>query len=105
MQQLNGRDTTLCHCSITHCAAACRDAVRGHSKTCVDAAVEWQVDESMRVCSGGGTMAIKERVEALSIPYTAVDGFIADDSIAKTPGLCFGLLWARQWLQQHQKAQ
>lgn len=47
-------------------------------------------------------MAVKERVEALSLPLSALDGFIVDDSIAKTPGLCFGLLWGKQWLQQQQ---
>jgi hypothetical protein len=64
-----------------------------------------QVDESMRACAGGGTMAAKERVEALSLPVTAVDAFVTDDSLAKTPGLCFGLLWGRQWLQQQQQQQ
>ncbi|KAF6261216.1 hypothetical protein COO60DRAFT_1636960 [Scenedesmus sp. NREL 46B-D3] len=51
-----------------------------------------QVDESMRACAGGGTMAAKERVEALSLPVAAVEAFIVDESLAKTPGLCFGLL-------------
>lgn len=62
-----------------------------------------QVDESMRACAGGGTMAASERVEALSLPVSAVDAFIADASLAKTPGLCFGLLWGRQWLLQQQQ--
>uniref|UniRef100_A0A383V9A4 Nudix hydrolase domain-containing protein n=1 Tax=Tetradesmus obliquus TaxID=3088 RepID=A0A383V9A4_TETOB len=64
-----------------------------------------QVDESMRARAGGGTMAASERVEALSLPVAAVDAFIADASLAKTPGLCFGLLWGRQWLQQQQQQQ
>jgi hypothetical protein len=45
-------------------------------------------------------MAAQERVEALALPLSAVDAFIADDSLAKTPGCCFGLMWGRQWLQQ-----
>jgi hypothetical protein len=57
-----------------------------------------QVDESMRVCADGGTMAAEERVEALALPRAAIDAFIADDSLAKTPGCCFGLLFGRQWL-------
>lgn len=59
----------------------------------------------MRACTGGGTMAAKERVEALSLPVPAVDAFIADESLAKTPGLCFGLLWGRHQLQQLQQQQ
>lgn len=59
-----------------------------------------QVDESLRVCPTGGTMAAQERVEALALPLSAVDAFNADDSLAKTPGCCFGLMWGRQWLQQ-----
>lgn len=64
--------------------------------------VRVQVDESLRVCPTGGTMAAAERVEALALPLSGVDGFIADDRLAKTPGCCFGLMWARQWLQQQQ---
>lgn len=55
----------------------------------------------MRVCPTGGTMAVEERVEALALPLAAVDAFIADDTLAKTPGCCFGLIWARQWVQAH----
>jgi hypothetical protein len=50
-------------------------------------------------------MAAQERVEALSLPVAALDAFIADESLAKTPGLCFGLLWGRQWLQQQEQRQ
>lgn len=57
----------------------------------------------MRVCPDGGTMAAEERVEALALPLGCVDAFIADDSLAKTPGCCFGLMWGRQWLQQAQQ--
>jgi hypothetical protein len=64
-----------------------------------------QVDESMRACAGGGNMAAKERVEALSLPVAAIDAFITDESLAKTPGLCFGLLWGRHWLQQQGQPQ
>lgn len=64
-----------------------------------------QVDESMRVCPSGGTMAAVERVEALALPLSAVDAFMADDSLAKTPGCCFGLMWGCHWLQQQQQQQ
>lgn len=50
-------------------------------------------------------MAAKEKVEALSIPLSAVDGFITDNYVAKTPGLCFGLLWGMQWLQRQKVSQ
>lgn len=50
-------------------------------------------------------MCVKERVEALSLPLASIDKFIADTSIAKTPGLCFGLIWARHWLQQQKEVQ
>jgi hypothetical protein len=50
-------------------------------------------------------MAAKERVEALSLPVAAIDAFITDESLAKTPKLCFGLLWGRQWLQQQGQQQ
>lgn len=50
-------------------------------------------------------MAVEERVEALALPVASVDAFIADDSLVKTPGCCFGLLWGRQWLQQQQQRQ
>jgi hypothetical protein len=49
-------------------------------------------------------MAAEERVEALALPVSSIDAFIADDSLAKTPGCCFGLLWSRQWLQTQQQA-
>lgn len=54
----------------------------------------------MRACAGGGTMAAEERVEALSLPVAAVDAFISDETLAKTPGLCFGLLWGQRWLER-----
>lgn len=63
-----------------------------------------QVSESLRACPTGGTMAAEERVEALALPLGSVDAFIANDSLAKTPGCCFGLLWGRQWLQAQQQA-
>jgi len=59
----------------------------------------------MRVCPSGGTMAAEERVEALALPLSTVDAFMADDSLAKTPGCCFGLMWGRHWLQQQQQQQ
>eukprot|EP00879_Flechtneria_rotunda_P013290 GHRR01013878.1.p1 GENE.GHRR01013878.1~~GHRR01013878.1.p1 ORF type:complete len:223 (+),score=60.33 GHRR01013878.1:224-892(+) len=59
-----------------------------------------QVNEGMRACPDGGTRAAKERVEALALPLDAVHAFVADDMLAKTPGLCFGLLWGRQRLLQ-----
>eukprot|EP00879_Flechtneria_rotunda_P008604 GHRR01009016.1.p1 GENE.GHRR01009016.1~~GHRR01009016.1.p1 ORF type:complete len:266 (+),score=78.55 GHRR01009016.1:224-1021(+) len=59
-----------------------------------------EVNEGMRACPDGGTRAAKERVEALALPLDAVHAFVADDMLAKTPGLCFGLLWGRQRLLQ-----
>ncbi|KAF8058051.1 NUDT14 [Scenedesmus sp. PABB004] len=52
-----------------------------------------EVDESMRACAGGGTACRSERVEALALPVDAAAAFIEDAALAKTPGLCFGLLW------------
>ncbi len=53
-----------------------------------------QVDESQRVNRAGGTMAVVEGVEAVTLPVGSVHDFIADDSLPKSPGLCFALLWA-----------
>jgi hypothetical protein len=50
-------------------------------------------------------MAAAERVEALALPLSSVDAFMADDSLAKTPGCCYGLMWGRHWLQAQQQRQ
>jgi hypothetical protein len=51
----------------------------------------------------GGSMAAAERVGALALPLSSVDAFMADDSLAKTPGCCYGLMWGRHWLQAQQQ--
>ena len=54
-------------------------------------------------------MAAAGRVEALqaqlALPLSCVDAFMADDSLAKTPGCCYGLMWGRHWLQAQQQQQ
>jgi hypothetical protein len=64
-----------------------------------------QVADRLRVCSTGGIMAAAERVEALALPLSCVDAFMADDSLAKTSGCCYGLMWGRHWLQAQQQQQ
>lgn len=59
-----------------------------------------QVDDGCRACQGGGTQALSERVEALALPVADVEAFLADEELAKTPGLAFGLLWGMAWLQR-----
>ncbi|NOZ90126.1 MAG: NUDIX hydrolase [Epsilonproteobacteria bacterium] len=50
-----------------------------------------EVDESMRVSQGGGIDA--ELIEVIEIPTNKVREFIFDESIAKTTGLLFALMW------------
>ncbi|MCK4440452.1 MAG: NUDIX hydrolase [Sulfurovaceae bacterium] len=56
-----------------------------------------EVDESMHVSEGGGVDA--ELIEVVEIPTNKVREFIYDESIAKTTGLLFALMW---WLDKNQ---
>jgi UDP-sugar diphosphatase len=55
-----------------------------------------EVDESMRVSQGGGIDA--ELIEVIEIPTSKAREFIYDESIAKTTGLLFALMW---WLDRN----
>ena len=54
-----------------------------------------EVDESMRVGSGGGVDS--ELIEVIEIPIDEVREFIYNEDIAKTTGLLFAILW---WLDR-----
>lgn len=53
-----------------------------------------QLDDSKRAGAGGGLAHSGEAIEVLALPYDAVPSFILDESIPKSTGLMFGLLWA-----------
>jgi len=55
-----------------------------------------EVDESMHVSAGGGVDA--ELIEVVEIPTDKVREFIYDETIAKTTGLLFALMW---WLDKN----
>jgi UDP-sugar diphosphatase len=50
-----------------------------------------EVDESMKVSSGGGIDA--EMITLLYLDIDSAKDFIYDESIAKTPGLMFAFMW------------
>lgn len=50
------------------------------------------VDESMRVSSGGGVEG-EETIEVIEIPLNKAKEFMFDESIPKTPGLLFAFNW------------
>lgn len=55
-----------------------------------------EIDESMRVSSGGGVDA--ELIEVIEIPTDKVREFIYDETIAKTTGLLFAFMW---WIDRN----
>lgn len=57
-----------------------------------------QIDTSRRVNAGGGLEHTGEAIEVLALPFSSVPQFVMDDSIAKSTGLMFGLLWAHNAL-------
>jgi UDP-sugar diphosphatase len=54
-----------------------------------------EVDESMSAQEAGGVLSDGERIELLGLPLENIDAFLIDDSIPKTAGAMFGLLWAK----------
>ncbi len=54
-----------------------------------------EVDESLHVSSGGGIE--NELIEVIELPVNRVKEFIYDESITKTTGLLFALMW---WLDR-----
>ena len=50
-----------------------------------------EVDESMRVSQGGGIE--DEQIEVVEVPVAEAKTFIYDESIGKTVGLMFAVLW------------
>lgn len=55
-----------------------------------------EVDESMKIPgSGGGLADHGELIEVLSLPLEATEAFILDPAQKKSPGVQFGLLWAK----------
>ena len=59
-----------------------------------------EVDESMRMGSAGGVATDGERIELLALPVDRTEAFLMDESVPKTPGALFGLLWAKNKLVQ-----
>ena len=57
-----------------------------------------EVDESIHVSQGGGIDA--ELIEVIEIPISKVREFIYDESVAKTTGLLFAIMW---WLDKYKK--
>ncbi len=57
-----------------------------------------EVDESMRVGSGGGIDS--ELIEVIEIPIDEIREFIYNEDIARTTGLLFAILW---WLDRFKK--
>lgn len=55
-----------------------------------------EVTESMRVGEGGGIDT--ELIEVIDLPINEVRSFIYDESIAKTTGLLFALMW---WIDKN----
>lgn len=57
------------------------------------------VDDSMKAAAGGGGLKHDgEAIEVLALPMGDAAGLVADDSIAKSAGMMFGLLWLQQQL-------
>jgi len=52
------------------------------------------VDDSMRATGGGGLVDHGECIEVLSLPLEHTEAFVLDDTLPKSPGLMFGLIWA-----------
>jgi hypothetical protein len=52
----------------------------------------------MRRGDGGGLAGAGEAIEVLALPLESTTAFVLDSSMAKSPGLMFGLLWAQQGL-------
>lgn len=54
-----------------------------------------EIDDSMKCEGGGGLQSDGECIELLALPIRNVEAFIMDDSIPKTSGAMFGLLWCK----------
>jgi hypothetical protein len=61
-----------------------------------------QIDNSMRMGDGGGLAHTGESIEVLALPFDQAPAFVLDNSLAKSPGLQFGLLWAYHALSSGQ---
>ena len=57
-----------------------------------------EVDDSMKVSEGGGID--HEVIEVIELPINEAENLIFDESIAKTPGLMFALMW---WKNKFEK--
>lgn len=57
-----------------------------------------QVREDQKVQAGGGMEHDGERIELLALPLESVEAFVVDESISKTTGAMFGLLWVKSQL-------
>lgn len=58
------------------------------------------VSESMRSNGGGGLQDSGEAIEVLALPLAHADAFEKDETIPKSAGLLFGLMWLRSQKQQ-----
>lgn len=56
------------------------------------------VDDAARVGAGGGVEGHGEAIEVLALPFESAPAFVLDGSQPKSPGLMFGLTWAREQL-------
>ena len=52
-----------------------------------------EVDDTMRSGRGGGLEDSGEAIEVLALPLEQAAGFLADSTICKSAGLCYGLQW------------
>jgi hypothetical protein len=57
-----------------------------------------KVDEPLRSGPGGGIHGHGEAIEVLALPFDNANAFALDAALPKSPGLMFGLVWARQAL-------
>eukprot|EP00899_Mesostigma_viride_P005785 jgi/Mesvir1/15207/Mv06439-RA.2 len=54
-----------------------------------------EVDESMRVSSGGGNASEGEAIDVVALPTSEIDSFVTDEAVAKSAGLMFSLMWLK----------
>ncbi|KAK9829347.1 hypothetical protein WJX72_005307 [[Myrmecia] bisecta] len=59
-----------------------------------------EVDESTRVHQGGGLQDTGEAIEVLALPMSNAEAFMADESLPRSAGLLFAIMWLRFKLAQ-----
>lgn len=58
-----------------------------------------EVDASMQREAGGGLLSHGECIEVLALPVEHTQAFVVDNSLPKSAGLMFGLIWSLNKLQ------